>query len=52
MFKKPLKTNSAKKEVKKLHKNLKSMALKKAIRTGSSDEHGRAVKDADRNRDD
>ena len=52
MFKNPLKTNAMKREVKKLHKNVKSMALKKALRTGSRDEYGRVRPDADRNRED
>lgn len=48
MFKNPIDKN----EVRKLKRNLKSMALKKAMRTGSKDEDGRVRKDADRNRDD
>ncbi len=52
MFKNPLESAKMKKQVRKLHRNVKSMALKKALRTGSRDEEGRAVPDADRNRDD
>lgn len=52
MFKNPLGSKHNKKEIKKLHRNVKSLALKKAARTGSRDEHGRVRPDADRNRDD
>lgn len=52
MFKNPLDSKKMKKEVKVLHKNVKTMALKKAMRTGSKDEEGRLVKDADRDRND
>lgn len=48
MFKNPIN----KKEVRKLKRNVKSMALKKALRLGSRDEEGRVRPDADRNRDD
>lgn len=52
MFANPLKSNKMKVEVKKMHRNVKSLALKKALRTGSRNEDGRVVPDADRNRND